>query len=197
MKANITLNIGLETCTGNPVEIHHAIHEIERAGVTLLASGVVLGEWEGKQEQTLVLQGLAFDSPELLPRLYLASRALSQHCIAIWHNGKGELIGDNPAKWDFDADLFHFHAREPRAEILAAIADCDLSECERIQAKHKAKADKLDKLGYSKEIPLEVNGYTKESFLAFLRDTLIPDLKESGHECTAEDFETAIEFIEG
>ena len=34
-----------------------------------------------------------------------------------------------------------------------------------------------------------------EDFLSFLQDTLIPDLKESGHDCTAEDFETCVSII--
>lgn len=38
--------------------------------------------------------------------------------------------------------------------------------------------------------------WTKESFITYLRNTLIPDLKESGRDFTAEDFETAIHFME-
>ena len=111
MKTNITLNIGL---TYPPIQIHSAIAEIQRAGITILASGIVAGEWEGKPEQTLVIQGLALESPELRPRLYCASRALNQECIAIWSNGLGELIGNTNQK--FDADYFHFHAVESDSE---------------------------------------------------------------------------------
>jgi hypothetical protein len=129
MKTNIILNIGLETSAGNPVEIHNAIHEVERAGITILASGVVTGQWEGKEEQTLIICGLAYDSYELKPRLYSATRALSQHCIAIWKDGKGELIGDTD--WSFDASLFHFHPREEKAPE---------SDCEHVQRIHREKA---------------------------------------------------------
>ena len=34
------------------------------------------------------------------------------------------------------------------------------------------------------------------SFVDYLHDTLIPDLMESGHEATAEDFEESIKIIE-
>ena len=37
----------------------------------------------------------------------------------------------------------------------------------------------------------------KDSFITFLLDTLIPDLKESGSTCTADDFETAVWFMCG
>ena len=109
MKTNITINIGLSL---PPIQVHHAIAEIQRAGVTILASGIVSGEWEGKPEQTLVIQGLALESPELRPRLYCASRALNQDCIAIYSNGLGELIGDTAQV--FNPDFFHFHAREEK-----------------------------------------------------------------------------------
>ena len=36
---------------------------------------------------------------------------------------------------------------------------------------------------------------TKEQFICFLEETLIPDLKESGMDFTAEDFETAVYFM--
>ena len=140
MKTNIVLNIGLESIQGNPVEIHQAIHEIERAGVTCLASGVVRGQWEGKEEQTLVISGLAYDSPELKPRLYLASRALSQHCVAVWKDGKGELIGDNPNGWSFDPELFHFHPREVKPQE---------SDCQAMQTKHLAKLEEIKIAGYN------------------------------------------------
>ena len=36
---------------------------------------------------------------------------------------------------------------------------------------------------------------TKTQFIHFLEETLIPDLKESGMDFTAEDFETAVYFM--
>jgi len=36
---------------------------------------------------------------------------------------------------------------------------------------------------------------SKEDFIAFLEETLIPDLKESGNEFTAEDFESLVEML--
>ena len=187
MKTNIILNIGLESTTGNPVELHHAIHEIERAGITCLASGVVRGQWEGREENTLVISGLAMESPELRPRLYSASRALSQHCIALWMNGAGELIGEE-TNFKFDPSLFHFHPRESKAPE---------SDCECIQRIHREKASQADKLGEDASLPLLVNGFTKARFVKYLQETLIPDLKAAGFEATAEDFETAVEFIDG
>lgn len=38
--------------------------------------------------------------------------------------------------------------------------------------------------------------WTRESFCDYLRSTLIPDLRESGSTCTADDFETALKFME-
>jgi hypothetical protein len=110
MKKHIVINIGLETIQGTPVEIHHAIDEIARAGIAILASGVVAGEWEGKTEQTLVVCGQVFDSPLLHGRLFAVASALSQHCIAVWSNGWGELIGPE-TNFKFDSELFHFQPR--------------------------------------------------------------------------------------
>jgi len=38
---------------------------------------------------------------------------------------------------------------------------------------------------------------SKKVFIGFLENTLIPDLKESGMEFTAEDFETAVYYMKG
>lgn len=43
----------------------------------------------------------------------------------------------------------------------------------------------------------QVRGISKEEFCRYLRVSLIPDLKESGREYTADDFETAVKFMEG
>lgn len=112
MRTLITLNVGLDTIQGNQVQIHHAISAIQACGVSLVASGIVQGEWEGKPEQTLVLQGLVSDASAVgfRAQLYLAAKLLSQHCIAIYHDGAGELIGPNSQGWKFDESLFHFHA---------------------------------------------------------------------------------------
>ena len=40
-------------------------------------------------------------------------------------------------------------------------------------------------------------GISKEEFISYLKEQLIPDLKESGYEFTADDFATALKFIEG
>ena len=40
-------------------------------------------------------------------------------------------------------------------------------------------------------------GISKEEFCLFIRETLIPDLIDSGSEFTADDFKTALKFIEG
>jgi hypothetical protein len=109
MKKHITINIGLETIQGDRLDIHHAIREIERAGVSITVSGVVAGEWEGKPEQTLVIGGWVASSPELWERLCAASRALNQAAIAVWRDGLGELIGDTAAP--FNSELFHFHLK--------------------------------------------------------------------------------------
>lgn len=38
---------------------------------------------------------------------------------------------------------------------------------------------------------------SKQEFIEYLVDTLIPDLRESGRDCTADDFETAVRFMGG
>lgn len=43
--------------------------------------------------------------------------------------------------------------------------------------------------------PKKINGHTLPQFIAFLNETLIPDLKKSGTEATAEDFESAVKWI--
>lgn len=192
MKTLITLNIGLTTTKKTRVDIHHAISAIVACGVSVTSSAVVNGEWEGKPEQTLFIQGFVQDPHGIgfRAQLYLASRLLSQHCLALWFDGKGELIGDNPDKWEFDASLFHFHPEGKRPEL-------PLSECQAIQAEHAAKIAAMDIHGEDRSLPLIVNDWTAEKFCSYLEETLIPDLKESGLDATAQDFETAVEFIRG
>lgn len=38
--------------------------------------------------------------------------------------------------------------------------------------------------------------WDREDFIKFLKETLIPDLKDSGNYSTAEDFETAVFFMD-
>ena len=143
MKTLITLNIGLNTIANTRVDLHHAIGAIQACGVSLTASAVVNGEWEGKPEQTLFLQVFVVDpyAVGFRAQLYLASRLLSQHCFALYCDGKGDLIGDNPERWEFDAALFHFHAEgNPRPQ---------LSECQAIQAEHARKIAERSKVQLS------------------------------------------------
>lgn len=166
MKTLITLNIGLTTTTQTRVDIHHALCAIAACGVSITASAVVNGEWNGKPEPCLFVQGFVADPHGVTFRaqLFLASRLLSQHCIAIYFDGRGELVGDNPEKWEFNPALFHFHP-EGRAASQGIPAEV-------------------------------IDGWRNaDQFTTFLRETLIPDLKASGYIATAEDFETAIKFI--
>lgn len=41
-----------------------------------------------------------------------------------------------------------------------------------------------------------VNFISSEEFVSYLEDTLIPDLRESGSDATADDFEEAVFWIE-
>lgn len=124
MKSLIILNIGLETTRNTRVDIHHALSAVTACGVSITASAVVNGEWEGKHEPCLFVQGFVADTLAVgfRAQLYLASRLLSQHVIALYSDGRGELIGDNPEGWTFDAELFHFHP-VPRISV-----DTPLSE---------------------------------------------------------------------
>ena len=42
-----------------------------------------------------------------------------------------------------------------------------------------------------------MNEQTQDEFIAYLQRTLIPDLRESGKDATAEDFDTIIDFLQG
>lgn len=136
MKTLVILNIGLETTKQTRVDVHHALGAIAACGVSITTSAVVNGEWEGKPEPCLFVQGFVADALAVgfRAQLYLASRLLSQHVIALYHDGRGELIGDNPEGWTFDASLFHFHP-----EGKPAPAKVPLSPCQAIQAEHAAR----------------------------------------------------------
>lgn len=126
MKTLITINIGLETVANTRLDLHHALGALTACGVSITTSAVVAGEWQGKAEQTLFVQGFVQDPYALgfRAQLYLASRLLSQHCIAIYCDGKGELIGDTA--FEFDAELFHFHPEKSRWEIPSP-SDADIA----------------------------------------------------------------------
>ena len=144
MKALIILNIGLTTKENNRLDIHRALGAVAACGVSITSSAVVSGEWEGKPEPCLFVQGFVADpfAVGFRAQLYLASRILSQHVIAVYHNGRGELVGENPEGWTFDPALFHFHPEGKRPEL-------QLSECQRVQretaerlAKRTSESDK-------------------------------------------------------
>lgn len=128
MKTLVTINIGLETTAQTRVDVHHALGAIAACGVSITTSAVVNGEWEGKPEPCLFVQGFVQDPLGVAFRaqLYLASRLLSQHVIALYFDGRGELLGENPEGWTFDAELFHFHP-VPRISV-----DTPLSECQTL-----------------------------------------------------------------
>lgn len=128
MRTLVTLNIGLNTVNNTRVDVHRALGAIAACGVSITTSAVVNGEWEGKPESCLFVQGFVADPLGVAFRaqLYLASRLLSQHVIALYSDGRGELIGDNPGGWKFEEDKFHFHP-EKRVRL-----DTPLSECQTL-----------------------------------------------------------------
>lgn len=93
------------------------------------------------------------------------SDKLGQDCIALCG-----FVGHSP----YDAFC---------AELWAAPVAVQLSECQAIQAEH------------AKRLALVDGWESPEQFTAYLEGALIPDLKESGMEATASDFETAVKFI--
>lgn len=198
MKTLITLNIGLNSINNTRVDVHHALGAIAACGVSITTSAVVAGEWEGKFEPCLFVQGFVTDPHGIAFRaqLYLAARLLSQHVLALYFDGKGELVGPNPEGWTFDADLFHFHP-VPRVPVDAdderrwngldvSALPHQLSECQAIQRETAERLAKRERV---------VDGYTKAQFIEFLTETLIPDLERDGYESTAQDFRTAVEFL--
>ena len=199
MKTLVTINVGLTTKEATRLDIHRALDAVAACGVSVTVSAVVNGEWEGKPEPCLFIQGFVSDphAPLFRARLALASQVLSQHCLALYCDGKGELIGCDPS-WQFDESLFHFHPEGNTREIAAP----PQSECQRIQAEtaerllSKTRETEGDKDGTpvcSDASP--VDGWTRESFSTYLSGTLIPDLERDGFTATAEDFETALAFI--
>ena len=139
MKTLVTINIGLKTTSNTRVDVHHALGAVAACGVSITTSAVVTGEWDGKPEPCLFVQGFVADPLGMAFRaqLYLASRLLSQHVIAVYFDGRGDLIGDNPEGWEFDAELFHFH---PSPRIPLNADKVPLSECQAIQ---KETAERL------------------------------------------------------
>ncbi len=47
-----------------------------------------------------------------------------------------------------------------------------------------------------KQLTTDIGEWTREEFISYLRETLIPDLKESGSEGHVHDYELAIRFME-
>lgn len=192
MKSLIIINIGLETTKQTRVDIHHALSAITACGVSITSSAVVDGQWEGEPEPCLFVQGFVADplSVSFRAQLYLASRLLSQHVIAIYFDGRGELIGDNLKGWTFEENKFHFHP--------SPVREAPLSECQAIQKETAERLARVFPDGEGDEIlsasPI-VNGWTLDQFTSYLEWVLIPDLKIAGLEATAQDFETAVEFI--
>ena len=219
MKTLIILNIGLTTKENNRLDVHRALGAVAACGVSITTSAVVNGEWEGKPESCLFVQGFVADplAVGFRAQLYLAARLLSQHVIALYHDGKGELIGENPERWTFNAELFHFHpdcgAKQREAARRAAIAETHrdaveyfsrpetppLSECQSIQAETAARIAEIE--GEKDGTPLcsdasPLYGWeSAEQFTAYLEGVLIPDLQRDGYTATAEDFKTAVAFI--
>lgn len=189
MKSLIVLNIGLETTKQTRVDIHHALSAVIACGVSITASAVVNGEWNGKPEPCLFIQGFVADplAVGFRAQLYLASRLLSQHVIALYSDGRGELIGENPEGWEFDAEIFHFHP-EKRVRLDVGALPCQYSECQAIQAE---TAERIA----AHKVALVDGWESPEQFTAYLEGVLLPDLKRGGFEATASDFETAIAFI--
>lgn len=202
MKTLVTFNIGLTTCNNTRLDVHHALGAIQACGVSITTSAVVNGEWQGKAEQTLFIQGFVADpyAVGFRAQLFLASRLLSQHCIALWVDGKGELFGENPDCYAFDSALFHFHPEGNKGQSewpFKTAKELQLSECQAIQKEHAERLAAKDYLGEDASLPLNVNGWTKARFCEYLEKTIIPDSKESGFTGYAEDLETALEFIRG
>lgn len=76
----------------------------------------------------------------------------------------GNLYGPNLNGYDFDPELFHSD------KLVESTADYD----------------------YLSALPSKPIDNQAEEFISYLRETLIPDLYESGYEATADDFETLI-----
>lgn len=97
----LTLNIGLNTNTGETLTSNNVLQHLTDTGFFVHASRTK----QSSTEQTLIVR---IDSVPTLV-IYEASTALNQDCIAVSpDNGQtGELIGPNAAAWgEFNREYF-------------------------------------------------------------------------------------------
>jgi hypothetical protein len=80
-------------------------------------------------------------------------------------------------------------------DVLGGISCHNRTELEEIIKEHGMRTNALAHLNERVPKTRKVNGWDKADFIYYLENRLIPDLKESGRDATAEDFETAVAFM--
>lgn len=162
----IELNIGLASKTQGTLNPNEVLNALTGRGFILLKYRLVDSVSKDGKETCLAVK--AECPADWQTQLASLSDKLGQDCIALCG-----FIGHSP--YDaFCADLW--------VEPVAPVA-VQLSECQAIQAEH------------AKRLALVDGWESPAQFTAYLEGVLIPDLKASGFEATASDFETAVKFI--
>ena len=138
MKNTITLNIGTATNDGGNLTIPEIATALRRAGLVLTSARIVTGQWEGKEETTLVVECLpalpichAECRAAVTVGIAKLARELRQTCIAVrWPEGHGELC-PNVSGQPFNPDFFH--PVFPPAPVVTCPVEAVISAC-----KHQA-----------------------------------------------------------
>lgn len=164
----IELNIGLHSKTHgkqNPVEILNAL---TGRGFVLIKYRVAQSTSEDGEEPCLAVKAQApSDWQDQIAKL---AHKLGQDCIAVCG-----FIGHNP----YDAFVPEYWITPETPE----------------EGDKDTDAYNLANLARLAREAEDVDEWKRESFVEYLRETLIPDLRESGFDATADDFETACRFI--
>lgn len=180
MKTPLHLNIGLTTNTGHKLASNYALWAAAGIG-NVLASRII----HGPDEDCLAVS-LIPACDDYAPFVHRAALNLWQDCIAVLDGGQGLLIGPGADKWGAFNPAAFIH---PSTGLPLEVAPRVLPESD-CQARQREAREKLANVE-----PATFNDYTRERFVEYLQETLIPDLKDSGSDATAEDFETAVHFI--
>ena len=154
----IEINIGLSSKTLGNLNPNEVLNSLTGRGFNLITYRVQESVCKDGEERCLAVKVEAPEDWQV--QLRVLSDRYGQDCIAVVG-----FIGHSP----YDAFV---------PSLWVEPAKVELSPCEAIQAKHRAKA----------------RGEDADEFIAYLLGTLIPDLQESGWDSTAEDFQTLIDF---
>lgn len=179
----IELNIGLASKTLGTLNPNEVLNALTERGFILIKYRLVDSVSRDGKETCLAVK---CECPaDWQTQLASLSDKLGQDCISLCG-----FIGHSPYDafcaelWKSPEAVQLSECQAIQAETLSKLSKLQLSPCQAIQAKHKARAERE-----------EFNGFTRQEFLNYLEFTIIPDSRESGSEGYAEDLETALHFL--